>query len=253
MLILILKLTLTPLLIAVATLAARRWGPTVGGWVAGLPLTSGPISAFMAVEQGRQFAADSAQTSILGMIAVAAFCVAYARAARRFGWQISLALAFCCYTPAVLLLAGFEFSLASGTFLTLAVLCLALRVLGPAAAAAPYVVAPWWDIPLRMLTATAMVVTLTALAAYLGPAVSGLLLPFPVFTCVMATFSHSQYGEAAVHQFLRGIITAAFGFVAFYIVLAMTVGEYSLTLAFLLATLAVVVVNLATLRLFVRA
>jgi hypothetical protein len=27
----ILKLTLTPLLIVVATLAARRWGPAVGG------------------------------------------------------------------------------------------------------------------------------------------------------------------------------------------------------------------------------
>ena len=82
---LILKATLTPLLIAVATLAARRWGPAVGGWVAGLPLTSGPVSVFLAVEQAPAFAAHAACGTLLGLIAVAVFCVAYARSAKGVG------------------------------------------------------------------------------------------------------------------------------------------------------------------------
>src|SRR5712692_1697596 len=53
----ILKLVVTPVLIAAATLVARRWGPGVGGWLAGFPLTSAPVSVFLALEQGPDFAA----------------------------------------------------------------------------------------------------------------------------------------------------------------------------------------------------
>ena len=45
----LLKILLTPALIAVATLLARRWGPGVGGTLAGLPLTSTPVSIFLAI------------------------------------------------------------------------------------------------------------------------------------------------------------------------------------------------------------
>ena len=47
---LLLKLVLTPALIAAASLAARRWGQAVGGWLVGLPLTSGPVAVFIALE-----------------------------------------------------------------------------------------------------------------------------------------------------------------------------------------------------------
>ncbi|HET7343490.1 MAG TPA: hypothetical protein VFL90_18640, partial [Methylomirabilota bacterium] len=55
--ILLLKLAATPLLIAGASLAGRRWGPAVGGWLVGLPLTSGPVAVFLALEHGAAFAA----------------------------------------------------------------------------------------------------------------------------------------------------------------------------------------------------
>ncbi len=46
---LLLKLTLAPLLVAAATLVARKWGPRVGGLLLGLPLTTGPIFLFLAL------------------------------------------------------------------------------------------------------------------------------------------------------------------------------------------------------------
>ena len=57
------KVVLTPLFIAAVTLAGRRWGPAVGGWLAGLPLTSGPVSVFLALEQGPGFAARASSRS----------------------------------------------------------------------------------------------------------------------------------------------------------------------------------------------
>src|SRR5262249_1129973 len=74
---LVAKLVLTPLLISAVTLAGRRWGPGVSGWLAGLPLTSGPVSVFLAVEQGPQFAMRAALGTLAGLAAVAAFALSY--------------------------------------------------------------------------------------------------------------------------------------------------------------------------------
>src|SRR5881397_2426094 len=83
------KLVLTPLLIAAVTLAGRRWGPAVGGWLAGLPLTSGPVSVFLALEQGPGFAARAAVGTLFGLAAMAICCLTYARIAHAASWPVS--------------------------------------------------------------------------------------------------------------------------------------------------------------------
>ena len=60
------KLVLTPALIAAASLAGRRWGHAVSGWLVGLPLTSGPVALFLALERGTTFAADASLGSLAG-------------------------------------------------------------------------------------------------------------------------------------------------------------------------------------------
>lgn len=84
-----LKLTLTPILIAAATLAGRRWGPAIGGWLVALPLTSGPVAFFLVLDQGAPFAAAAAVGSLLGAAAEAAFALVYSRTASR-GWVAAL-------------------------------------------------------------------------------------------------------------------------------------------------------------------
>ena len=60
----LLKLVARPALILLASLAGRRWGETVGGWFVGLPLTSGPVVFFLALEQGIGFAAATTRGSL---------------------------------------------------------------------------------------------------------------------------------------------------------------------------------------------
>jgi hypothetical protein len=62
------KLVPTPLVVLAASLAARRWGDVVGGWLVGLPLTSGPVALFLARERGPAFAADAAAGSLAGVL-----------------------------------------------------------------------------------------------------------------------------------------------------------------------------------------
>ncbi len=67
-----LKLILTPLFIGMASLAGRRWGPVVSGWLVGLPLTSAPVTLFLAFEQGTTFASRVAQGTLMGILSQAA-------------------------------------------------------------------------------------------------------------------------------------------------------------------------------------
>ena len=240
---LILKATLTPLLIAVATLTARRWGPAVGGWVAGLPLTSGPVSAFLAVEQDPAFAAHAASGTLLGLLAVAVFCVAYARIAAGSAWVVPTMLGLGLYLVATWVVSLLSVSLGASTLLVLPLLGVALMALGAPPLETPNVPAPWWDLPLRMATATAIVLCITGAAECLGAKWSGLLSPFPVFACVMAIFSHTHGGSGAAHRLLRGVIVGSFAFASFFVVVGLAVEHVSLVLAYILATSAALAVN----------
>jgi hypothetical protein len=246
-----LKLTLTPILIAAATLASRRWGPAVGGWFVGLPLTSGPVSVFLVLEQGGPFAARAARGSILGLIGVAAFCVAYARAARRFGPVRCLAIGFAVYAVATTVAGRLE----TGPWMSLAIVCAALAVslvlMPRVPAAKEEAEPPWWDLPLRIGAATGTVLVITMAAARLGATWSGLLSPFPVFSSVLAAFAHHMSGAAAAARLQRGVVIGTFAFAAFFLVVAVWVTAHGLVVTYAGATIAALVVHATSLFLIV--
>jgi hypothetical protein len=80
-----LKLLITPLLIAAASLAGRRWGHHVGGWLVAMPLTSGPVAFFLATDHGIPFAAHATVGMLAGTASQVAFALTY-RATSRRGW-----------------------------------------------------------------------------------------------------------------------------------------------------------------------
>ena len=74
---LLFKILLAPVLIALVSLAGRKWGPGIAGWLLGIPLNSGPILFFLVLEQGPDFASRTAIGSLLGILAWAAFSMVY--------------------------------------------------------------------------------------------------------------------------------------------------------------------------------
>ena len=76
-------------MVLAASLAARRWGEAVGGWLVGLPLTSGPVAVFLALEQGPAFATDAAAASNAGVVAQAALSPIMRRWPRAGFWARS--------------------------------------------------------------------------------------------------------------------------------------------------------------------
>lgn len=244
---LVLKLILTPLLIAAATIVARRWGPVAGGWIAGLPLTSGPVSVFLAVEQGSRFAAQAAQATLLGMIAVVVFCVAYARAARVLPWPGAAAVGLGIYLLIVVLMSFTSPGLAVVTMATLLVAWLALRWLTGGASEGRSTASPRWELPLRIIVAAIIVLGLTGAAGRVGPHWSGLLSPFPVFAGVMAVFTHRFGSATAARHLLRGVVVGSFAFTTFFLITALALPRTSLLVAYILAICAALAVQTITL------
>ncbi len=226
---LLLKLTLVPALIAGVTLGARRWGPRLGGLLVGLPVVAGPTLCFYAIEQGNAFASEAAGGTLLSLVALTAFCVVYAHACRRRSVAVSLVAAYTAWGAAAVLLERVPVSPWVALPSVFAASALAWRAL-PAIPGRlrPLLRAPSWDLPSRMASAGALVLVLTSLADQLGPEWSGLLTPFPVATAVVAAFTQAQRGPDDVIAFFDGFVPSIAAFATFCFVLAVTLGPLPL-------------------------
>lgn len=245
-----LKLTLTPLLIAIASFAQRRWGAALGGLIAGLPLTSAPVSVFLAVDHGSAFAARSAIGMLFGTVAMSAFCAAYVIIARHSAWLLSSVLALAACALATFAASLVPQNLALAAAITCPALLALIAFIGRPATRAPEMSPPWWDLPAQMATAAAAVILITAAAQLIGPMWSGLLATLPVFSCVMGVFSHRHAGYSAAHGLLRGIVVGALGASAFFLVVGSLVRSGPLAVTYASATIAALVVAGLSHRLF---
>jgi hypothetical protein len=250
---LLLKLSLTPILIGGASLAARRWGPSIGGWLVALPLTSGPVALYLALDQGNAFAAGAAKGSIAGLLGDATFALAYGLVARRAGWPVSVACGFAAFGTTALAMQPVLPAPAIVVFAVVAaamVICLALAVPAPAGSdAAP---APAWDIPARMVVGTGIVLAITAAAETLGPSLSGLLAALPVYVTVLAVFAHHLEGPGSAIHVVRGLQIGLFGTIVFFLVINASIERLGIAVAFGTGLVAVVMVQTVSLRLLRR-
>jgi hypothetical protein len=239
-----LKLTLTPFLILAASLASRRWGEIVGGWLVGLPLTTAPVCFYLALDQGVSFAAAACLGSLAGAASEAGFVLAYSVVAQHAGWPLAVAAASLAFAVCGVLLASAKLTLWPAVATTMAALALVLVLMPRLGNGAMTLPRSWrWDIPARMIVATALVLALTALAPYVGPRVSGLLATFPIFAAVLVAFSHHSRGAAASVQVLRGLMIGAFAFTAFFAVLASSIERTGIVASFAMATLAALAIQ----------
>jgi hypothetical protein len=232
-----LKLTVTPLLILAASLAIRRWGEIVGGWFVGLPLTSAPVCFFLALDQGAGFAAGASLGCLAGAASEAGFCLLYSIVATHFGWPLALAAGSFGFAIGGLVLGEAGLSLWPLVATACAALAAALMLM-PRLGDVEITLArhPRWELPARMVVATALVLGLTALAPYAGARLSGLLATYPVFAAVLTAFSQHNRGAAAGVQVLRGLLIGLFAFAGFFALLASTIERIGIAASFAAAT-----------------
>jgi hypothetical protein len=241
------KLFLAPILIGLVSIAGRRWGPTVGGWLVSLPLTSAPVILFLAIEQGTAFASRAAQNTLMGIISVASFCLVYYWFSFRFGWPISMLAGWIAFFALTFIEESFILPLFFSFIAVTIFLIVVLKIMPTSQSKDLAITPPRWDTPLRMLVATGFVLGLTGVASILGPQLSGLLAPFPMFTTILAVFTHHFHGAIFTRQLLRAVVAGSFTFVTFFLVISLLVNRWGIEITFGLALVAAMVTHSALL------
>lgn len=240
MLLLALKLTLAPGLVAATTLAGRRWGPRTAGWLGGLPVVVGPILVALAIDHGDAFAATAAAGALLGLLSLTGFVLAYAWSARSMPWWAALGAGWAAFAAATVALEGVALAPLAALAVVTAVFAATEWALprGRGSCAEPRT--PRHDLLVRTASTAALVVLLTGLAEVLGARLSGMLAAFPVLASVLSAFTHAQAGADDVAAFLRGLVRGLLSFALFCFVVAVLLPTAGLAPAFAAATAAAV-------------
>jgi hypothetical protein len=255
----LLKIAVTPLLVAAVSLVARWWGPGIGGILMGLPWFTGPTLYILILDRGAEFGVAACAGVLIGVVCVAAFAVAYGLAARFAAWPLSLAVAVAAFAacawaagdPAILPHgapgAGGQLWVTAGA--GAASLAVALALLPrPRVDALPQAL-PWWDIPARMAATAALVAALVVGADALGPRLAGIFATYPVILTVVGSFTHHRWGRDAVWRMFRGVMASMFGFVLFFLAVGLALPGLGLPASYALAAASALAITTALLAL----
>jgi hypothetical protein len=241
--ILVLKLILAPLIIGSASLAGRRWGAAVSGWLVGLPLTSGPVAFFLALSHDRTFAFDAIRGTLSGGFSLIAFSLTYAWMAKRFNWVMSISAGALVFAGMTLLMQNIIIPFIPLFFCIVAVILIGLLLMPKQELVESISTPGKWDIPARILIGTSFILLVTGIAPYVGARLTGLLTTIPLYISILTIFSHRHEGQAGANNVLRGLVLGLFSFAGFYLVLGMLIRQNSLGLAFGTAILSTLIIQ----------
>jgi hypothetical protein len=211
------QILLAPLLVAVATLATRRWGAAVGGVLSAFPAIVGPVLLLLAHTRGPAFAAEAARGTLAGLVGLAAFVAVYGRACPRRPWPVCVGAGWVAAAGAAAVVAPLRPGVLAALVLAAGSLVAAYLAL-PRQRVAGRVAMP--SLPQRMVLTAGLVVALAAAAPGVGALVGGMLAALPVLACVLAAGTHAEHGAEHAIALLRGMVAGMAGFVLFCVIVA---------------------------------
>ena len=201
-----LKVVVGPLMVLSVTFLQRRYGDRFGGWLIGLPITTGPFILIICIQEGVAFGGRTTHGVLLGQIALIAFCWAYAYAALRAEWYSAILIG----TLVCLIVGYFVTQIKISVWVTMIVLTviwlIAMKWWPHSNLLEAKITPPHWELPVRVLATLTLLVSLSALAPHVGAKVAGALSTYPVIASVLGTFNQKRFGPAATIATLRGLM-----------------------------------------------
>jgi hypothetical protein len=247
-----LKLTLVPLFLLFVSMSGRWLGPSIAGWLAGLPVVAGPILYLLTLSHGPALGAKAATLSLSAILASDAVNFACAWTCRSRPWPVALlaglAIWFMCACGLSSLPTSTAWALAAaavGVFFGQSFLPRTSTI----AAGVPL---SRIDLIGRMVAGALLTVLVTTLSGRVGPAWSGLLAVFPLLGIILSVSSHRAHGSEFVISLLRGMVLGRFSFSAFCLCLSFALLHQEPALAYLEAAALVMVVQGCTRRIVAK-
>jgi hypothetical protein len=236
---LIVKMAVTAAFLLAATVTAERAGPLVGGLVATLPISAGPVYIFLALDHDAHFIAQSALGSLVTNSFNVVFALTYALLAQKRNLLVSLAGAFAAWVALIWASGAVVWTLAAAVVLNIVILGFSFWLSAPLRhAPMPRVQTRWYDLILRAAMVALLVGTVVTLSFRIGPTASGNLAVFPIVLTSIMIILHHRVGGPATAAVMANAVIGLGGFAIAVIVLNLTADRLGSPLALSL-TLAV--------------
>lgn len=230
------KIIVSAGLVVAVTALAERYGPRVGGLVASLPQLAVLSLVFFGLEQGLEFAAESAFWNIPRILSTIPFVIGYVAGATLVPNRRLLSIATGSLAANVL------FALTTATLGTItlprqAVVPLAAAVCGgtlwllrrlPDTAPLQRVRVSVTLLAVRAALASIAVVLITSVAHILGPKWAGLVTGYPVNSLPVIVVLHFHYGLDVIRAMAKVWPVGVFGICIFNLVAWATVARLGL-------------------------
>lgn len=207
------RMAVTAAFLIAATVTAERAGPLIGGLVATLPISAGPIYIFLAIDHGAHFIGQSALGSLNGNAFNIAFAVTYCLLAQKRSLIVSLAGAFAVWSLLSWIVTQLHPGLWGAIALNVAALAVGLRL----SSSLRHVQFPrmrtyWYDYALRAAMVATLVGVVVALSHRIGATASGNLAVFPIVLSSIALILHPRVGGPATAAVLSNAVIGLGGF-----------------------------------------
>lgn len=210
---LIVRMAVTAAFLLAATITAERAGPLIGGLVATLPISAGPVYIFLAIDHGAHFIGESALGSLVSNGINILFAVAYSLLAQKRSLLISLGGAFLVWI-AVNWMASFIFwGLASAIVFNIITLAAGLLL----SSSLRHVQFPrmrtyWYDYVMRASMVALLVGVVVTLSYHIGAQASGNLAVFPIVLTSIILILHRRAGGPATAAVMSNAVIGLGGF-----------------------------------------
>jgi hypothetical protein len=220
---LIVKMAVTAAFLLAATITAERAGPLIGGLVATLPISAGPVYIFLALDHDAHFIAQSALGSLVTNAFNVAFALTYALLAQKRNLAVSLAGAFAAWFALSWVSGAVAWTLGTAIALNVIVIGLAFWLSAPLRhAPMPRVTTRWYDLVLRAAMVALLVGTVVTLSFRIGPTASGNLAVFPIVLTSIMIILHHRVGGPATAAVMANAVIGLGGFGIAVVVLHLT-------------------------------
>jgi hypothetical protein len=207
------KMGVTAAFIIAATITAERAGPVIGGLVASLPISTGPVYFFLALDHDAQFISTGALGTLVMNTANVAYALIYALLAQMRSLTISFGLGILAWFLIGWIANSIGWTLASAAALNAAAITGSYAIVRPLKnVRVPPMHTRWYDLALRAALAAILVGAVVTLSFHIGAKASGIFGVFPTVFTSMILIMHNRLGGKATAAVLANAILGLGGF-----------------------------------------
>ena len=243
----LIKIACAIVIVVSASRATERLGPFLGSMIATLPVSTGPIYVFLAIDHGPQFISDSSRTGVVAVVATVAFVGVHAMVAQKHATFVSWLAATAAWFVVAWLLQLREWSLVEAC--SLFALCFASAIWAlrryVVEIKAPAMPRVRFDLALRAGLVACVVIATTAASNAVGPAATGTLATYPVVFTSLVLILQPRCGGPFTASLLVNSLKGLVGFGSALAVLSLASARWGSTTGLLLGLAVAIAWNLA--------